>query len=188
MTPLLDATGQPLAPRPPAAAAPDGPSLPPDEQAGIDTAREISEVRKALRALQAQLTRGALAGGDMITCPVPDLYSFVRVTIAALDAFVERRMVDENGVRVPLAGSTAHELETRVAEMVATVVTTLAASKEAAAQLAAQGTTPLAGIAVVAEGALGALPRDAASTLQAVASSERALREGHHPGLPPHHG
>jgi hypothetical protein len=124
----------------------------------------------------------------MITCPVPDLYAFVRVTIAALDAFVERRMVDENGVRLPLAGSTASELETRVAEMVATVVTTLAASKEAAAQLAAQGTTPRAGIAVVAEGALNALPRDAASTLQAVASSERALRDGHHPGLPPHHG
>lgn len=187
MTPLLDATGQPLAPRPPAAAAADGPTLSPDEQAGIDTAREISEVRDALRGLQAQLTRGALAGGDMINCPVPDLYAFVRVTIAALDAFVERRMVDENGVRVPLAGSTASELDVRVAEMVATVVTTLAASKEAA-QRAAQGTTPRAAIAVVGEGALGALPRDAASTLQAVASSERALRDGHHPGLPPHHG
>lgn len=156
---LFDATGQPIAARPVPAAVPSTPDKgappTPHEQQELDAAREMAEVRLALRNAAVACAMDIQRGNTLVQVPSTDLLALLKVGVASLDRLIESRLFDANGMREPLPLTDAPNWEGRVGELVASVVATLAASRHAATA-----------VQVAPEGVLAQLPKDAEAALK----------------------
>ena len=150
---LLDAAGNPLRSAP--TMAPD-PTLTADEAADVKAAQEIGAVRQALRTAAGVAHMTARQNAHQpVHVPASNLFALLALAVAALDDFIEKRLIDENGVRETLPDSHAKAFEQRVGDLIATVTETIAASQ--AAQTRVQ---------VAPRFALGSLPQDAEKALR----------------------
>lgn len=111
-------------------------------------------VREALRNLGTQMRMATAQKIPAAQIPLPDAFWMIGACAAALDQFLERRMVDENGVRIPLPESMAPQMERIMAQMVAAIAAGVKREAAAASSVQVFGAYALAQLPPDAEAAL----------------------------------